>query len=342
MANAYYDKPNFETLLHLVESMLSAGRSRFGYTLPDAHKVAFNAFMDIGGRWERLLEQTSLERFGIEMMANVADFLDEKISESSPEKQGVISAFLRPLREHTNVRIATLNYDDAIERSVDTFWDGFTDQNPAGVDYPGFLHEHPLEVLHLHGSIRFAPPESNAQVMPELRRFASNAEAKPQRLARKDLMFVSQAGEILFNGPMLSGLRKTEKLILEPYGLYHQRLVDGLLRCPRFLSIGYGGNDPYINAAVFLSRRVHGDNFRGVYVTKLNDESLSSGETSRALLLPATHSVTYQPEYAQFLERVRQSDFVIQEKRMFLIGTGFPLNDHQRDQMIDFLFGANI
>lgn len=339
IANAYYDQPNFETLLHLSESMISANRSRFGFTLPDTQKVAFNAFMEPARRWERVLEDTALSRFGTEMMANIADFIDAAIRQSSPEKQGIVAGFFEPLFKITKVRIATLNYDDAIERSVPDLWDGFTDGNPGTVDYSGFAHEYPVELLHLHGSIRFAPPAENARLLPELRRFATNDDAKPHRMARQDLMFFSQAGEVLFNGPMLSGLRKTEKLLLEPYGLYHQRLIEGILRSPRLICIGYGGNDTYVNAAISLARRVHGPDFRAVYITKLApDADFRAPSVFRSLLLAASHSITYENEYHAFTERIRASAYNLQENGMMLIATGFPLNGEAHEEMMQFLF----
>lgn len=339
IAQSYYDRPNFEVLLHLTESMLSANRSRFGFTLPDSQKVAFNAFMDLAPRWENVLKDSSLSQFGMTMMANVADFLDEAIHQSSLEKTGVIYSFLFPLMKRDSIRLVTLNYDDAVERSVPEFWDGFESGNPGSVDYAGFSKKYNLEILHLHGSIRFAPPEHNAHAIPELRRYSTNTEAKKFRLARLDLTFFSQAGELLLNGPILSGLRKTEKLLLQPYGLYHHRFVDGLMTSPKLLCIGYGGNDTYVNGAIAMARRIHGDRFRAAYITKLDDHTdFQRPDVFQSLFLPASHVVSFSHEYPIFVERLKQAKLRLQQNGMLILGGGFPLSAEDAGDLISFLF----
>ena len=89
IANSYYDAPNFETLLHLVESMVSARGSRLGFTLPDTQKVAFNAFMDFAPRLAPIVkDENSLILFGTAMMTEVADYLDECIRERPDRVSG--------------------------------------------------------------------------------------------------------------------------------------------------------------------------------------------------------------------------------------------------------------
>jgi len=336
IASAYYDTPTFETLLHLVESMISAHQSRFGFGLPDNQKIAFNAFMDVSPKLVDILRETALESFGHEMMAQVADFLDDAIRKSSIEKQDTIRDFLSPfLDENSRVKVATLNYDDAIERSISNFWDGFTASDPGVVDFDGFQNDHKLEILHLHGSIRFAPtPLAGApRPTPELIRYGSNVSAKPFRSAPLTTVNAfTQAGERIFTGPMISGLRKTEKLVIQPLGLYHHRFVDGLLRTPRLLCIGYGGWDTYINSAIFQARRIHGDAFRAVYILKTD-----ASEPSQALVLPANHSITYWHEFKGFAQRLAAAGNCLEESGMILITTGFPTSRDLTARIASFL-----
>jgi hypothetical protein len=278
IANSYYDAPNFETLLHLVESMVSAERSRLGFASADQQKVAFNAFMDPTPRLAPITQDANaLGVFGAAMMGEVADYLDKSMTRSRMEKQGTIREFLWPFLSE-EVRISTLNYDDSIERSVEgyvTFWDGFTDDNPGSIDYDGFRQVHRAELLHLHGSIRFAPISGYPSTYPpSLQRFKSNVDAKPNRQPLADFNALTQAGELIFTGPMLSGLRKTEKLVVEPYGLYHQRFTTGLLDSPRFLCVGYGGNDTYVNSAILRAKAVHGSRFKPYTSQKLTRRAL--------------------------------------------------------------------
>ncbi len=319
--------------------MLSAASSRLGFALPDSQKVAFNAFMDLSPRLATVLVEQHLERFGREVMARVADFLDDAIAESAIEKRGVIRGFFTRLLKRHSLRVATLNYDDAIERSMQ-FWDGFTPEDPGSLDYASFEKAHVRELLHLHGSIRFAPspPEVVPKGLPELVRYQSNKAAAPFRPLPLMQNTFTQAGERVFVGPMLSGLRKTDKLMIEPYNLYHHRFVSGLLSSPRFLCIGYGGADIYVNAAVAQARRIHGDRFRAVYVTKVDEDSSPSDlATLRALTMAAAHSITYAHELDGFLRRLKAAKLCLEENGMLLITSGFPLPDPLGDRVAAFL-----
>jgi hypothetical protein len=340
IANSYYDAPNFETLLHLVESMISAKGSRLGFNVADTQKIAFNAFMDTTPRLVPVVEQAqSLADFGAFMMTAIADLLDERIKQSKMEKQKRIEAFFQPFSK-CDLRISTLNYDDSIERGAGRFanlWDGFADENPGAIDYAGFQQTHYTELLHLHGSIRFAPATNAPPTMPpSLVRFKSNIEAKEHRRVPPGFNALTQAGELIFTGPMLSGLRKTEKLVVEPYGLYHQRFSMGLLESPRFLCVGYGGNDTYVNSAIVRARAVHGDRLRAAYITKVDANAFSSNSRP-ALYLPALHSIQYANEYEAFWQRLVDNGLILEENGMLLIGTRFPLKEHELERLKTFL-----
>lgn len=341
IANSYYDAPNFETLLHLVESMMSARASRLGFNVSDSQKVAFNAFMDTTPRLALVVDQMqSLAEFGERMMTAIADLLDERIKVSKIEKQDTIEALFRPFLE-SDLRISTLNYDDSLERGSGRFaslWDGFTDENPGTIDYGGFQQPHHTELLHLHGSIRFAPVANAPPMMPpSLVRFKSNTEAKPHRPVPQSFNAPTQAGELIFTGPMLSGLRKAEKLRVEPYGLYHQRFSMGLLESPRFLCIGYGGNDAYVNSAIVRANAVHGDRLRAAYVTCV-DPHASFYEARSTLYLPAVQSgVHYTHDYEAFWKRLVENELILEEAGVLVIATGFPLSDLQIERVRTFL-----
>ncbi len=339
IASSYYDSPNFETLLHVVECMLSIRKSRLGFALLDSRKVAYNAFMDPMPRLFSILTDNGLEYFGSQMMARVADFLDQEIANSSIEKQPVIRDFFDGVSGGSALRVSTLNYDDSIERSVPNIWDGFTNDDPGEIDYQGFSLAHQFELLHLHGSIRFAAAEPTTPPKgPELRRFKNNVEAKPHRSLSTQFNALTQAGELIFTGPMLSGLRKTEKLVIEPYGLYHHRFVNGLLDSPRLVCIGYGGGDIYVNSAITRARKYHKEGFKIVYVTKVEDNAKwSDPRVQQSLLLPASHSISYWNEWEAFVARLLSTGRCLEENGMLLIATGFPVDAQSRERIRTFL-----
>jgi hypothetical protein len=61
MAAGYYDSPNFETMLHLIEAMLSVRDSISGVAVPDGLRVAANSFMDLTPRWNGLVHCRELD-----------------------------------------------------------------------------------------------------------------------------------------------------------------------------------------------------------------------------------------------------------------------------------------
>jgi hypothetical protein len=133
------------------------------------------------------------------------------------------------------------------------------------------------------------------------------------------------------------GQIKTDKLLIEPYNLYNHRFVDGLLTSPRFLSIGYGGGDFYVNAALAQARRIHGDRFGAVYITKIAEDSKPDDAMVRALTMAASHSITYAPEFDAFLQRLKSSNLRLEENGMLLIGSGFPVSEPLCDRIAAFL-----
>jgi hypothetical protein len=342
IASAYYDEPTFETLLHLIESMLSAQGSRLGFTRQDAAKVAFNAFMDITPRLTSIVSASDLPRLGVGMMSSIADYLDDALKNSSIGKQGTIRKFLSPFLEKGRVRISTLNYDDSIERSMtnSNLWDGFTNGSPGMIDYKGFRITHDLELLHLHGSVRFVPEKQQDSPgwFPHLKRFDSNELARSERSVSNEYVQTAQSGEVILTGPIISGLRKSDKLVVEPYGLFHQRFQEGLAKWPRFLCIGYGAADTYLNAAIRRARALHGRKFRAVYVNCLGAAELNPLALWRALYLPAMHCITWSHEFQDFLEGIKVKGNTRQQNEMLFLGTGFPLAPTDTARVLEFLY----
>jgi hypothetical protein len=115
------------------------------------------------------------------MMARIADFLDDAIAQSQIEKQAIIRGFLEHISSDRSLRIATLNYDDAIERSVSEFWDGFTPANPGSLD-----HASSKPVMIWSSSICMAvsdlPQPIRASRRKDFQSLLDSSRARPQRL----------------------------------------------------------------------------------------------------------------------------------------------------------------
>lgn len=59
-------------------------------------------------------------------------------------------------------------------------------------------------------------------------------------------------------GPIITGLRKTDKLVAYPYSSYYHTLMDSLQKNSRLLIIGYSFGDIHFNHLLDRITRIHG------------------------------------------------------------------------------------
>ena len=76
----------------------------------------------------------------------------------------------------------------------------------------------------------------------------------------------TQAHESFYTGPILVGLRKTEKLEYLPYSCYHADLVNKIVANPSLMIVGYSFGDLYVNQLLERHKLVHGKNQRVVLI----------------------------------------------------------------------------
>jgi hypothetical protein len=266
MASGYYSDPNFETVLHLVES-------------------AYGAFMQLMPQWAGFVENGT-QRYQIPLFQEFYDAAIQAIAvnllyslEAASEKiETVVRPFIQALVERFEVTIVTLNYDDIIERCLPSWRDGF---NPEGLfDPESLMHSGsgPL-IIHLHGSVRFysyAPqspfqspgPDWKPTPISERIRRAGDPNNLSGLNRTVQVSGTAQSGDHILISPMISGLRKLDKTIVNPFGYYQHFFRDALLKSPRLLTIGYGGRDIYVSAQLVDMPRLHKDRLRAVFVTR--------------------------------------------------------------------------
>ncbi|MCZ6688557.1 MAG: SIR2 family protein [Planctomycetota bacterium] len=198
-----------------------------------------------------------------------------------------VKEFVSQLNHEFDAYFITINYDSLIEKALD--WDdaaqGFVAIPDEGVSrFDG--HRDPLRLMHLHGSVAFGyrPISANAD---------GKAETDPNRFRYEDLFKdlywhpspdnaiktwigmspdYNQAGRLLSAGPVITGLQKTEKLLVEPYLSYMRHSAGLLARTPRLLVIGYGFGDYHINALLTRMTKWHGK-ARRIVVVDHRDEA---------------------------------------------------------------------
>jgi len=226
-----------------------------------------------------------------------------------------------------------LNYDDVIERVSDGFYDGFA---PMGDDPYVFVASEFLnsfrerEILcHLHGSIHFGyDPEI---LKYEIVKWDDLSKAAESHNVLRPPTYAS--GEIADVGPILSGLRKADKLNSVPYAYYHYALNDTLASCPRLVVIGYGGNDTHINFWIRQQKGHWGPQSRIAVVNRVSECEAALKEGLLGQLLTDLAGAPI----ARWLDQARADSGVSLGSTFALFGDGFPMEGEDLDCLVKFL-----
>lgn len=173
-----------------------------------------------------------------ELLNRVTESCNQVSCASHPQAQG-----LARLARVASLAVHSLNYDDIPYESGVEFYDGFDRRTGAFQPvYPWPRSKHTL--CQLHGSVRWGMsdfPES------ELRWFASRTDAAATRrnTRRGPGQFMDRHSAA--DAPIITGLRKADRILARPYGTYFHVCRDDLLRIPNWLIIGYGFRDQHVN-----------------------------------------------------------------------------------------------
>lgn len=198
------------------------------------------------------------------------------------------------------MNVFSLNYDSTIEESLDFYEDGFGTSSEID-DYFRFsakeYYENPdgkTTIAHLHGSILFSEPKafpfeySNRDLVKN-----QDYETAYQNRLWAQVAPQTQAKELYVQPYIISGSRKTEKMVCTPYNVYLSDLTRQVIKNRRLLIIGYSFGDLYLNDILGLGIAAHGDDFRVVIIDKFT-----------------SHIEGYPSLFQQLQCRPRMSDFV--------------------------------
>ncbi len=200
---------------------------------------------------------------------------------------------LRPLLNEFDIDVFTLNYDQVADVTVyglsmlsgKGWFDGFgrpidMDSN-LGFRADQYAHWDPawgpkhLTLAHLHGSLLFGYHASD-------RRMAHSAayeivQAQTYEIARRSWAWATEAASedpnLDFDGvvPIVSGLRKTGKLNVQPFANYFAEFAHAIAASPYLLIVGYGAGDEHVNFWLREYTLIHGDKARVVEITRSSD-----------------------------------------------------------------------
>lgn len=191
-------------------------------------------------------------------------YLKGRVDSILPADLPPLARAMNKLSEHFDLKVFSLNYDDIPLMSSVPFFDGYMMGDPTLFSPKSLLdgsvpgRDTPWHIP-LHGSLRFAPgflhhddygrvhlvprfessQEASEHWKPGTWRGSGSWEARDDRFAD---------GLVNVPMPMITGYRKTDRALHQPYLTYFHAFHEMLRECKKWLVVGYGGNDLHINA----------------------------------------------------------------------------------------------
>ena len=201
--------------------------------------------------------------------------------------------FWEKLSSYNLLDCATLNYDSCLEKCISNYTDGYIRkvsvngaENFKGIkvgniayifDAKSLNKTHKNRIMNLHGSIRYAMASLKNDKTSifdkgfcDLYKFATYEEAKGHW--HGESVPKTQSGDYLSGGPIITGLRKPEKLMIPPYNSYNYEFQSAVQRNSSILIIGYSFGDEHINNVIKQMKVLHGKKRKIIVITHVRDE----------------------------------------------------------------------
>lgn len=172
-----------------------------------------------------------------------------------------------------------LNYDTTIEKAIGTYEDGFEPDGTQPIFQrfnPRKLFENPVGVStinHLHGCINYyfhsyADPNTDVYtyLSNDLYKYPDYATVRDLMTGRGQSQPCTQSGETYYSSPIVTGLRKTDKLNCAPFDFYHANMTNCIIRNHKLVIAGYSFGDLYCNNLLERMNFLHGDQKRIVLI----------------------------------------------------------------------------
>lgn len=264
---------SFEDLLHVLETCLSYSSCWHDEYL---HREAFPLFGSLIDPKSFLkdIDTVEYERAAYALEEKVMEIVNQYDS-AFRENIGSEEWYRAFWRSMSGGNVFTLNYDSTIEESVGSYEDGFEEILGAD-DYSRFsarkYYDNPdgkMTIAHLHGSILYSEPKSSPfdYSTRDLVKNRDYETALKNRQMRQSLNR-TQAKEVYIQPYIISGAKKTEKMIYAPYSVYLSDLSRKVIENKRLVIVGYSFGDLYLNEILGLGMKAHGEELRVVIIDK--------------------------------------------------------------------------
>ena len=334
----YLSKPNFEQVFHILEMLASYNWVWFRncknpelfslfapFVVPITNIVGHN-------EWNNLYSLIN------QCQADIMEMVYKYDVEYKDKKDSDYKWYKTFWNKFEGFDLFNLNYDTTIEQSLPNYCDGFVDV--YGIDVKKFdpktlfRKRCNYKVCHLHGSIvyyNYENYDAYEYKSGDMYKWndASGVIEKIKDGAIKNNSS-NQGGENIHIGPIITGLRKPDKLTVVPYNYYHHYLCTSILNNRSLLIVGYSFSDLYINDLIERMNMLYGKNKRIVIITKWKPMSLKDvdGKVTKTFKCKEW-DVGNHREY-MFIERMLHDesflpgvlDYTIQKKTSFTSKNG--------------------
>jgi len=163
-----------------------------------------------------------------------------------------LSKFLSALREHFEIAVLTLNYDNLFEKVAPDLFTGF--DHSGSFDPPAILMREPWDLLyHLHGSIHFTMARSDHELheiqwcMHPRKSHDVHGTGRSTQNSGENVDFPTSI--------IVTGLEKPQQLLREPFRTYYAQGSRLVHQADAVLVLGYGFADAHVNALLKSVRR---------------------------------------------------------------------------------------
>lgn len=216
--------------------------------------------------------------------------------------------------------IFNFNYDTTIEHSINCE-DGY-EEVPNYAPLQKFSPQKLLlstnnTINHVHGCLLYSysnmklPDENKEQYLRNSHdwyKWPSFRESMGLFVGHGMSPIIAPNGDAIFNSPIITGLNKTEKLVIQPFATYRYNLSQKILKNSSIIIAGYSFGDYYVNLELEHIRLYHGNKLRVVLIDKWSIGSFADIEEEKHMIrdfIESKHN-SINNEMALFICRVMQ------------------------------------
>lgn len=263
---------NFETLFHVVENMMSYSSIWKDEWISPFIFPPVAAFVECKEQFAKY-ETEEYHRALVRMENRICEIVGTYDTKFADEGYAVwYKNFWNRFKDELDV--FTLNYDTTIEQSLGEYEDGFEEWKFSAQRFdPGKLlnNKERTTVNHLHGCIAYLnqwhDAEKSGYSFYDMFKFATYKQRSEKNAGYSGLDY-NQAHEAYIQRSILVGMRKPDKIVMNPMNFYHANLVNKICENRALLIAGYSFGDTYVNEYLYKMQLIHGDKRRIVLIDK--------------------------------------------------------------------------